>query len=78
MKKPYFAGTGDDLWAAGDLAGEVVGVTEATFEEFETKAGEDQAWSQNSILFCLLSTINDQCGKVHYQQTHNQGVRQFF
>ena len=52
MKKPYFAGTGDDLWAAGDLAGEVVGVTEATFEEFETKAGEDQAWSKNSILFC--------------------------
>ena len=51
VKKPYFAGTGDDLWAAGDLAGEVVGVTEATFEEFETKAGEDQAWSQNSILF---------------------------
>ena len=30
----------------------------------------------NSILFCLLFKIEDQCNKVRFLQTHNQGLRQ--
>ena len=30
----------------------------------------------NSILFCWLFTFNDQCKKVRFQQTHNQGLHQ--
>ena len=30
----------------------------------------------NSILLCGLFKIKDQCKKVRFQQTHNQGLRQ--
>ena len=30
----------------------------------------------NSIVFCWLFKIKDWCTKVHFQQTHNQGLRQ--
>ena len=29
----------------------------------------------NAILFCRLFKIKDQCKKVRFQQTHNQGLR---
>ena len=31
-----------------------------------------------SNLFCWLLTIKDQCKNIHFQQTHNQGLRQLF
>ena len=39
-------------------------------------AGSKPGLANNSILFCLLFTIKDRCKKVHFQPTHNQGLRQ--
>ena len=43
---------------------------------FEVLAGPVTGLVTNSILFCCLFTIRDQCKKVRFQQTHNQGLRQ--
>ena len=43
-------------------------------EKVEIKAAKDQVWSlHNSILFCWLFTIKDQCKQLRFWQTHNQG-----
>ena len=55
-------------------------VKETTVRETPFKATfmtfEETGLVTNSILFCRLFTIKDRCKQMHFQQTHNQGLRQ--